>query len=170
MSLFSGKRVFRDSMGVILIAFAIFTTISLISYNPNDPSWFRESSKVISAKNYTGLYGALMASVFINLLGSGAYLIPLFTAIWGVSLFCNQGFKNYILLLLVWLFLSISVCSLLYLSFLDIDPIFEKGVAAGGMLGEIISKSLLRLFNKTGSYLIAITILLLSLKIGRAHV
>ncbi len=158
----SGKIVFRESMGIILIAFAIFTAISLASYNPDDLSWFKISSEIVSVKNYTGPYGARMASVFINLLGSGAYLIPLFTTICGVTLFRDKGLRSYIPLISNWLFLSISVCSLLYLRFLDIDPIFEKGVPAGGMLGEIISKSLLRLFNKTGSYLIVITILLLS--------
>jgi S-DNA-T family DNA segregation ATPase FtsK/SpoIIIE len=154
--------LFKESIGIILIAFAIFTTISLISYNPNDLSWFKVSSKVISVKNYTGPYGAQMASYFIHLIGGGAYLISLFTAICGVTLFRNKGWRSYIPLILSWLSLSISLCSLLYMRFLDIDPIF-KDVQAGGILGEIISMNLLKYFNKTGSYLIVITILLLSL-------
>ncbi|MBI5183933.1 MAG: DNA translocase FtsK [Nitrospinae bacterium] len=162
MSLLSGNMLFKESIGIILIAFAIFTTISLISYNPNDLSWFKVSSKVISVKNYTGPYGAQMASYFIHLIGSGAYLIPLFTAICGVTLFRNKGWRSYIPLILIWLSLSISLCSLLYMRFLDIDPIF-KDVQSGGILGEIISMNLLKYFNKTGSYLIVITILLLSL-------
>ena len=82
-----GRRS-REFIGIILIAFAIFSFTGLVSYNPGDPSVSKDifSSKQVSAKNSAGVVGAYISDVLITLSGSAAFIFPFIILIlaWGL--------------------------------------------------------------------------------------
>ena len=72
------------ALGLALIAFALSILVSLISYNPADPTINNEAAR--EATNWLGAYGANIADVFMQTLALAAYLLPVPIALWGFKL------------------------------------------------------------------------------------
>jgi S-DNA-T family DNA segregation ATPase FtsK/SpoIIIE len=64
----------------LLIAFAIYLSVSLLTYNLLDPSFFTYTKSKPS--NYGGIVGSYLSDLFLTLFGFSAFLIPLIL-IWG---------------------------------------------------------------------------------------
>lgn len=66
---------FRDLLGFILLAVAVFVLISLITYSPSDPSLH---TRVVgddgAVHNYGGIVGSHLADVLMQLFGFASYL------------------------------------------------------------------------------------------------
>ncbi|MEI8134284.1 MAG: DNA translocase FtsK [bacterium] len=94
----------RQVLGVFFIMLAVFITLAIISYSPQDtaqsetrlgdlPSVFTRSDPTINANadtahNWLGLIGAMMANFFINkTIGYAAIIFPLFLGWWSLALF-----------------------------------------------------------------------------------
>ncbi len=64
----------NEIKALILLFLAIFFLFSIISYSPNDPSFFRDSPNS-SIENFGGRTGAQIAAVLFNLLGYASYIL-----------------------------------------------------------------------------------------------
>lgn len=152
----------REGLFLVAIAFAIFLFISLVSYHTGDPGW---SSTGLGNKvaNWGGRVGAWFADVFLSLLGIVAYLFPLLVILSSVLglreeiQFHKQKSREWIYKLIGWLFL-IPSCAALVSFYIPMTS--HLPAHSGGILGDLLSRGLSSLFNRSGSTLLLLTTLL----------
>jgi S-DNA-T family DNA segregation ATPase FtsK/SpoIIIE len=68
----------RATIGCLIVLSSIVVMVSLISYNPWDPSWFYIQPQYVDRTNLLGAFGANIAGLFLFLWGCAAYFIPLY--------------------------------------------------------------------------------------------
>jgi len=155
------KRVKTPEIaGLFLVLVALFILISLISYDPKDPSWANVTSSKHSVENYGGKAGASTAEALLQFLGFSSFLLPLCLLYLGIQTFLPKPEKHLflktggvlILILIVSALLSSMSASLKW-----------KGadIHTGGFIGNLLSDSLIRYFNHTGTILVLVGLLLL---------
>jgi S-DNA-T family DNA segregation ATPase FtsK/SpoIIIE len=148
------------------LAIAVFTLLSLISYHPSDPSLnVVRTGRIRTIHNLAGIVGSYLSDLLLQVLGLVSYLIPLATGILACSLFLmipgrmssTKGVG----------FLLIVLSSATGLS-LAVDTIRIAGheVLAGGLFGEISSRLLVGYFNRPGTYMIVLVILILAISLS----
>jgi len=153
------KRL-NEAGGVVWLFGAVFTTLALISYYPQDPSWNTATADV-PAHNLVGSVGAHFSDFAFQAFGVSAFAVPLFL----VALAWNwirsakieaQGAKIFGAILF-WLSAS---------AMFGLGPdwrLFEESIAPGGLVGMLLAEVLVRRLNLIGSVLVTTTVLLLSL-------
>lgn len=138
-------------------ALAIFIFLSLVSFNPADPSWSQTGYEG-NIHNAGGAVGAWVGDVLLFAFGFVAYLIPFGFAGLGYLLFR----KTYHLLEMDYLAVSLRIIGALLaligasaLSSINFDDIYY--FSAGGVIGDVIAGSLLPYLNFVGSTLLLLT-------------
>ncbi len=155
------KRI-SEIEGIILFALTIFILLSLISYEPTDIAYYQQPPN-IPAVNWMGKAGAYLAFGLNFVMGYGAYLILLVTLVWGIRRFRGMKFHKKAYRVLGVLLLLVSTCTLLSSKY---SLILEKRLALGGHLGIVLSNGLKQIFGASGAYLIAVTVLVVSLPLA----
>ena len=159
---FLKNKIVREIIGVIFIAFAVFSFISLISYHSDDPSFSKYISTKIPVKNYAGIVGAYFSDAIVQFIGSGSYFIIIALLFIGWTIFRNEKLIISIFSLIGGISSTTFLCSLIYLLF-NTDPFFGKVARSGGALGYFIAEELIWLFNRGGAYIVIITLLTFSI-------
>ena len=77
----------KEILGIILVAFAVLLAISLISFNPEDPSFNHQPSEPQKATNLAGFVGAHLADLFLQTFGLTSFLWPFFFILLSLKLF-----------------------------------------------------------------------------------
>ncbi|KPD22689.1 DNA translocase FtsK [Idiomarina abyssalis] len=138
-------------------ALAIFIFLSLVSFNPADPSWSQTGYEG-SIHNAGGAVGAWVADVLLFAFGFVAYLIPFGFVGVGYLLFR----KTYQLLEMDYLAVSLRMIGAMLaligasaLSSINFDDIYY--FSAGGVIGDVIAASLLPYLNFVGTTLLLLT-------------
>lgn len=153
----------REGLFLISIACALFLLISLATYCTKDPGW---SSTGLGNKvgNWGGRVGAWIADIFLSLFGIVAYLFPFLIVLssW-LSLqeppdVLQKKTREWVYKAAGWFFLISSSCVLM--SFYLKTSSHLLPAASGGILGDLLGRGLSLLFNKAGSTLLSITLLL----------
>ncbi len=67
-----------------LISLGVLLSLALLSYAPSDPSW--NTAAPISAHNWLGTTGAVIADLSMQIIGLGSGMIPLAFCFWGWGL------------------------------------------------------------------------------------
>lgn len=151
----------REVAGLLVMAFALLSLVSLISFSPHDPSSFYYSSREEAARNFGGLVGAHLAGDLLGIVGIAAFLLPpaLFWA--GFALVSggrlrlrNVGVAGFLLLLM-------STCLLLTLLEHEGFDLAFRGVRPGGFLGAQLFGALRPALGRFGLYLMTLTGMLL---------
>ncbi|MCK4647934.1 DNA translocase FtsK 4TM domain-containing protein, partial [bacterium] len=155
------KRI-SEIEGIILFALTIFIFLSLISYEPTDIAYYQQPPNT-PAVNWMGKAGAYLAFGLNFVMGYGAYLIILVTIVWGVKRFRGMKFHKKAYRALGVLLLLVSSCILLSSKY---SLILEQRLALGGYLGIVLSNGLKQVFGALGAYLIAVTVLVVSLPLA----
>lgn len=133
---------------------AMFLMLALFSFDAADPGWAQTGYQT-PVRNLGGAVGAYISDLLLNLFGFLAYTLPFVVAIIGWLLF--QKFHqlmqlDYLTLglkLIGFLMFYLGVTSLASMNF---DDLFY--FSAGGILGDVVSKTLLPYFSFVGSTLI----------------
>src|SRR3989338_8086980 len=155
---FLKNKIVMEIIGVIFIAFAVFSFISLISYHSDDPSFSKYISTKIPVKNYAGIVGAYFSDAIVQFIGSGSYFIIIALLFIGWTIFRNEKLIISIFSLIGGISSTTFLCSLIYLLF-NTDPFFGKVARSGGALGYFIAEELIWLFNRGGACIVIITML-----------
>lgn len=144
------RRFFLEAWLIMMVLFAGYLMVSLISFNPSDPSW-SQTAWHEPIHNLGGGVGAWLADMLFFIFGIVAYVIPLL----GVT-FCqivlrhkkksNEPFDYFFisLRLIGSLALVLSACSLAALS---IDDLYY--FPSGGVIGSLFGNLMLLNFNST---------------------
>ena len=72
----SGRRIWRESLILLVVPVLLYLLACLLSYSPEDPSWSHAGSVTGAVKNFGGLAGAWFADLALAFAGLAAYTIP----------------------------------------------------------------------------------------------
>ena len=163
-------NLIADALWLMGLAATLYLTISLISFDMGDPSWSRSSPVVEDVANWGGLFGAYIADVGYYLFGWSFW--------WWIVAACVMLYKNFRLHAKPVLPGSynhkIAVAALFILTvFSPVLEYFVLGgkygeslpVGAGGMVGIRVGAIFAWLLGKSGSLLIILVVLLLSVSL-----
>jgi S-DNA-T family DNA segregation ATPase FtsK/SpoIIIE len=161
----SGSTVSRrasEFVGVALFAAALIWIVSLASYEPADPAWFFSAGLHTEPANFAGRVGAFLAELSFQLFGYVSYLIPVLLVVTGWNYFwCRSldaaGTKATGAVLL---FACISAFLSLVVGTLEVSG---KPFRAGGYAGEFVAKEMSEYLNRTGSMIVILTLIFLSI-------
>lgn len=147
-------------VGLILCgAFAIFLFLALVSFNPADPSWSQTGYQG-SIENAAGAIGAWFADALLFAFGFVAYAIPFGLAGLGYVMF-RQPHRllelDYLALGLRLIGLILTLVGASALASLNFSALYS--FSAGGVVGDVISSSLIPYFNLIGTTLLLLTFL-----------
>ncbi|MCX7555250.1 DNA translocase FtsK 4TM domain-containing protein [Xanthomonadaceae bacterium JHOS43] len=164
-----GRRVWRESLILLLAPVLLYLLACLVSYHPDDPGWSHSGSVTGPIHNFGGVAGAYFADIVLSFFGIGAHALPLLLGylIWlalrGRDEDDETALTPALRLIGVFGFL-VAVSGLAYLN----PPEFALGlpVGAGGLLGQLVGASLQRGFGNLGSALFALTLLLVGITLA----
>jgi len=157
------NRRFNEFVGLLLLALAVLVGLSLVSFNPNDPSFNISRNVGIDAKasNFVGVTGAYIADGLLQVLGYSSFLLPILLGIyafyWLASWPVNNLGTRYtgMVLLIGTLSAALSASSWI--------PRIRGHIPAGGVFGKLLWQSLESVLNTTGSAVVLLTAFLVSL-------
>src|SRR3989338_5429138 len=155
------KKKRREIWGVIFLCFFAFVFVSLISYHPLDPS-LNSVSSTKEIQNLSGMTGAYVADILFQTFGVSAFIIlfPILLIMSGCFFpgWIGRKFVKLFGFALLMFFLSgFSALSLKTI------VIHDQKLLAGGMVGHLFSSFFLPYFNLTGSYILILGGLLITL-------
>lgn len=162
----------REIAAVFLFFLAGFGALCLFTYHPNDPSLNHAQDKVARIHNAGGVVGSYLADILYQGFGSAAYL---FVFLLGLLAYW-RGFKSDEPIFghsRVWLLVRATGFFLLLLAlsaWLGLWPkeFLQAGqpVAAGGLLGKVLAKSLRDSLNPIGAYALTSFLLLVAVMLA----
>jgi S-DNA-T family DNA segregation ATPase FtsK/SpoIIIE len=149
-----------EFIGVILFAMSAVTFLSLVSYNPSDPS-YNVVAHVAKSTNYIGKAGAYFADLLFQIFGLAAFLLPVALVVVAWKKICSRELEALYLKAMAFLFLVCAMATAFGLGAFKVP--YEVNFPAGGVIGTICANTLITYFNVTGSLIIVATSLLLYL-------
>ena len=163
-------NLINDALWLFGLVITIYLAISLASFSMDDPAWSRSVPKSSDVANLGGLFGAYLSDVGYYLFGLSFW--------WWIAASCVFLYKNFrpmkkqenhkpynhgVAALALFLLL---VCSPIIEHFLFDNALSESlPVGAGGLVGLLAGSGLAWLLGKSGSLLIMLVMLLLSISL-----
>lgn len=147
------QRVMEVGM-IVSCVFAFFLLLAMASFHPADPSW-SQAGLQNDVNNWVGPIGAWFADILFFTLGSFAYCLPFCCAFLGWFLFQQTktlfeiDYLTIGLRLIGAILLVLGVTGLLSMNAADIHT-----YTSGGMVGDILSSSLIPYFSLVGTTLL----------------
>ena len=142
---------------LVSCVFAMFIMIALFSFDPADPGWSQTGYQT-PVRNMGGAVGAYLSDLLLNLFGLVAYSLPFVIAITGWLLFqkYHQLIRlDYLTLGLKFIGFILFYIGITSIASMNFDDVFY--FSAGGILGDVLSNSLLPYFSFVGSTLLFVT-------------
>ncbi|MFC3395882.1 DNA translocase FtsK 4TM domain-containing protein [Brenneria rubrifaciens] len=154
----SGTRRLLEAILIVVALFALYLGVALLSFSPSDPSW-SQTAWHEPIHNFGGVAGAWLADTLLFIFGVLAYAIPpiMLSLCWAA--FCQRDNQNVIdyftlsLRLIGALALILTSCGL---AALNVDDLYY--FASGGVLGSLLSSSMIPRFNSMGATLILLCV------------
>jgi S-DNA-T family DNA segregation ATPase FtsK/SpoIIIE len=157
------ERLRYEVGGILMVAIGIFIFLGLVSYDPTDSSFFSYTSlKVRETHNWMGIVGAYVSGLLFQGFGFSSFLIPFVLIVFAISFILRWEWKYISVKLVGWLVILLTTSSLLslWLRTPHQDPL------VGGFVGEMMSRSLVRYFNRPGATILLTVCLILSFVLG----
>ncbi len=147
-----GRRIKEEIRGILSIIAGLVVIISLASHNPWDRSLSTYSPEL---KNLLGSFGSNLSEILLQTVGLASYIFPVLFLLFGTrKLFGRPSGRKWTVPAAAITVLVFSTSSFITLAFNDYS---------GGALGILASNLALKAFSTTGSYLLFITLILVSL-------
>lgn len=128
----------NEIVAIILLFISIFLIFSLISFNPEDPSFFKNSFRDNIIRNYSGRIGAEVSAILFVVFGYSSYIIFFYFIFLSAYFFFNQRIKSIITKTFGYFILLISFSSFLA----HIKPftiINSNQIKTGGIVGFFVN-------------------------------
>lgn len=144
----------NEIKAIIVLALGMLLFASLISFTPNDLSWFTSEPNV-PAKNLIRISGAYIAGSILFVCGYSAYALVLFLLFWSWNKFTSRDIHFTIskFLSFIVLFCVISSIISLYGS-QDVVDRFRRA----GLVGILVSDFLYQYLGTLGTYIVLFTL------------
>ncbi len=156
-------RWINEFVGLIVLTFGILLALSLVSFNPEDPSFNISQNPHFAGhpSNFVGLVGATTADLFFQTWGYSAFLFPVFLGIYAFCWLASRPVRSVGVRIAGMIFLTLTLCAAF--SLLPVVPLVRGHVPAGGLIGTLIADKLEGSFNAPGTVVILMTSFLVSL-------
>ena len=151
-----------EFVGVALFALALVWLIALTTFDSADAVWFFNTGGQVPPENFVGQVGAFLAEVSFQIFGFASYLVPILLVVLGWHYFWCRAIDAAYTKLIGLLLLFCCMASFLSLAFGTLSASSEAFLA-GGYLGEWLAETLAVYLNRTGSIIVILTLLLLSI-------
>ncbi|MGE5325172.1 MAG: DNA translocase FtsK 4TM domain-containing protein, partial [Actinomycetota bacterium] len=161
------NRRLNELAGFLLFACAAILFLALVSYSPLDPSLNTAATLgPHSARNWIGLFGAMISDLMLQSVGVCAFLLPVAMTLLGMRWFksrdvASPGAKALGAAILL-------VFSPALLALLPFHLLWKGAVPIEGLLGRILADVLLHYFNLIGAYIVAATVVAVALYLSTA--
>ena len=160
----SPSHIKREVIGVVLIALALLTLLSMVSFVSGEVR--AGLSATVPSRNLIGAVGAFFASALFWSIGGAGYMFPILLGLMGVRCFTQSNLsirlRNAGASLAALLFFS----GLLHLEVMAV-PTISSGLIyrgmAGGLFGRVLAEGLRAYFASTGAHILIMAGLLVSL-------
>lgn len=153
------KPRLNEPVGFVLLGLAIALGLSLVSYQPFDPSW-NVAGATEAPSNLIGFPGAFASDILLQSLGLGAFLLPLYIAVFGwtwvrsTPLAMPLGRAIGALLLLLVASTGLSLWTV---------PAWRGTIMRGGVVGALASEALIFYLHNAGMLLVLTACAIVSL-------
>ncbi|HXH00767.1 MAG TPA: DNA translocase FtsK 4TM domain-containing protein, partial [Xanthomonadaceae bacterium] len=164
------QRLWRDLALIAIAPLLLYLLASLVTFSPDDPGWSRSGSITAPLHNMGGRVGAWIADVLLYLCGYVAFLLPLMLGLvaW-IALFGmdadgdGDADLGPALRLLGIVGFLIAAAGLLQLKWAAPG---DLSAGSGGILGQLVGKSLARGFGAMGANLFLLALLLIAVTLA----
>lgn len=148
------KEHVDEIQGIVVLALGLILLASLLSFVPDDLSWYTSHPNV-PAKNLIRIVGAYLAGTLLFVFGQSAYFLSVFLFFVSWNKFSGQDIQfnfskfisSVVLMSVISAFLGMST-----------DPLPVMRFERAGMVGLMMSDFFLRYLGQTGSYIILTTV------------
>ncbi|UVO10057.1 DNA translocase FtsK 4TM domain-containing protein [Pectobacterium polonicum] len=154
----SGTRRLLEAILIVVALFAVYLSVALLSFSPSDPSW-SQTAWHEPIHNLGGVAGAWLADTLFFIFGVLAYAIPpiMLSLCWAAFRQRDNHqsieYFTFSLRLIGTLALILTSCGL---AALNIDDLYY--FASGGVLGSLLSSSMIPRFNSMGATLVLLCV------------
>ena len=164
------QRLVRDIALIMIAPFLLYLLVCLFTFSPQDPGWSHSGSVTAPLQNAGGRVGAWLADVLLYLTGYVAFLLPLILgAVAWIALFGmdsdgdGDADLGPALRLVGIVGFLVAATGLLHMK---IGSAADFSAGAGGILGQLVGRSLLRGFGMVGGNLFLLALLLISITLA----
>jgi S-DNA-T family DNA segregation ATPase FtsK/SpoIIIE len=161
------NRRLNELVGFLMFVCAALLFLALASYSPLDPSFNTAGSLTAhSARNWIGLFGALISDVLLQGLGICVFMVPAMIGMLGARWFRSRGVPSpgaKALGAAILLIFSPAMVALL-----PGNVKWKHAVPIEGVTGRIAGDTLLRYFNLIGAYIVCAAVIAVALYLSTA--
>src|SRR5438093_2945826 len=147
-------RRINECVGLLLLTLAVLCGLSLISFNPDDPSFNISKNPHFDARptNFVGFAGAYAADVFFQLWGYAAFLVPIFLGVYAFYWLASWPVQSFGIRLsgMTLMLFTLSASFSLAPSF----PLVRGYLPAGGLFGIVFGDALEASLNPGGTVIV----------------
>jgi S-DNA-T family DNA segregation ATPase FtsK/SpoIIIE len=151
----------REAKWLILVAVAAYLLLILATYHKSDPGW-SHSATVSVTQNAGGRLGAWLADLLLYLFGVSAYwwaALCAYVVVWGYRRIDGRGLIDRRPLAIAFAGFVVLLLSSAALEALRLQSLpAELPLAAGGMIGQAVSRLVTGVFGFTGATLALVTL------------
>jgi DNA segregation ATPase FtsK/SpoIIIE, S-DNA-T family len=151
----------REAKWLLLVALAAYLLLILATYHKQDPGW-SHSATVAVTQNAGGRLGAWLADLLLYLFGVSAYwwaALCAYVVVWGYRRIDGKGLIDRRPLAIAFAGFVVLLLSSAALEALRLQSLpAELPLAAGGMVGQSVSRLVVGVFGFTGATLALLTV------------
>lgn len=158
------KNLSREVMGLLFLSLALFLSLSLVTYSPNDSSLLSSRLADAHVKNLLGPVGSYVAGAFFALIGFSAFWIPVFLFLIGIRTIQGKVRPG--------MWVVVLGAGMFVLASSGLMALGSKSISIGGVdfpahsvLGTLLSRPLGAYLGRFGAYLVLVTLILVSLMV-----
>ena len=144
----------NEFVGLLLATASVLVGLSLISFNPADPSFnvSRNANFEVAPTNLIGIVGSHSADLLFQTLGYAGFLFPIFLGIYAFHWLASLRVINFVPRLTGMTLMVFTVAA--SISLFPTIPRVGNRLPAGGGSGELIADWLNATFNPTGALIV----------------
>jgi len=139
-----------DLIGISFLLGALVTLLSLISYNPGDPSF--NHLTFVKVTNLCGLVGSFWSDTIFHIFGLTSWLVIPYLTYYGYEGVRGRITGDRKIQVIPFVALVLVISGLLNIYFKN-SRILGEGIEIGGIVGDLIGVGLVRILNPLGSKL-----------------
>jgi S-DNA-T family DNA segregation ATPase FtsK/SpoIIIE len=125
------SRLVRELAGLACLFFGLFLAVSLISFDPADPSVNQVVSRGHEISNWAGLIGAYMGGFLVDIFGVSAWLWPIFCCYLALVSFVPSAMLSW------WRWIGVGTLGICLMALAEPAGWLRVGqVSGGGLLGQ----------------------------------
>ena len=150
----------KEIIGILFFFMVVFSLISLLSFDPDDPCLFFNAGGTARVHNLFGLVGANFAGILVGLFGIGSFWIPFLCLLGSLLFFGQDPGKAMLPLAAGGILLVVTTGSLLAFQ-QDHFMLFGSRFTSGGIVGIPLKSFAVRYSNPAGGTIILLLVWLI---------